>query len=170
MYVRQKNIQKALDHTCNWLFSTPQYYDWIKRKNIEGHYGLLWIKGKPGAGKSTLMKEALRRAEVEVAGTSTTTAGFFFNARGTEQLEKTPLGLFRSILHQVLQQDLRTLSYFVPKYLKRKATESHVEWHQEDLQELLFETYTTSESKPALVFVDALDECDENEVRQLVDF
>jgi hypothetical protein len=167
MYVRQKNIQTALDHTCNWLFSTPQYRDWINRENLEAHQGLLWIKEKPGAGKSTLMKEALRQAEAERTGTSTTTVGFF-NARGTEQLEKTPLGLFRSILHQVLQQDLRTLSHFVPKYLQRKATERHVEWHQEDLQQLLFETYATSESKPALVFVDALDECNENEVRQLV--
>ena len=91
MYVRQKNIHVALDNTCNWLFSTTEYNDWISRKNIEVHHGLLWIKGRPGAGKSTLMKEALHRAEVKTSKTGTTTAGFFFNARGTEILEKTPL-------------------------------------------------------------------------------
>jgi len=55
MYVRQKNIHVAMNKTCNWLFSTTEYNDWISRKSIEVHHGILWIKGKPGAGKSTLM-------------------------------------------------------------------------------------------------------------------
>jgi hypothetical protein len=170
MYVRQKNIRVALDNTCNWLFSTSEYHDWINRWNISKHHGLLWVKGKPGAGKSTLMKKAFQRTEAKNSGTGTTTAGFFFNARGTDQLEKTPLGLFRSILHQVLQQDLGALSHFVPMYLRKLKTELQVEWHEEDLQRFLLYTYATPDSKPAFLFIDALDECDENEVRQLVDF
>jgi len=123
MYIRQKTIREALDDTCNWLFSTIEYHEWISRQNIADHRGLLWIKGKPGAGKSTLMKEAFRRAEALNANSGTTTACFFFNARGTEQLEKTPLGLYRSILHQVLQQDLKALSFFVPKYIESEASQ-----------------------------------------------
>jgi type II secretory ATPase GspE/PulE/Tfp pilus assembly ATPase PilB-like protein len=72
MYIRQKNIRVALDNTCNWLFSTMEYRDWLDRRNIAEHHGLLWIKGKPGAGKSTLMKEALHRAEAKNLGTGTT--------------------------------------------------------------------------------------------------
>jgi hypothetical protein len=170
MYIRQKTIREALDDTCNWLFSTIEYHEWISRQNIADHRGLLWIKGKPGAGKSTLMKEAFRRAEALNSNSGTTTACFFFNARGTEQLEKTPLGLYRSILHQVLQQDLKALSFFVPKYIRKVETEGQVAWHEEDLQKFLLLTYATSDSKPAFIFVDALDECDEDEVRQLVDF
>lgn len=170
MYVRQKNIHVALDNTCNWLFSTTEYDDWIKRRNIEVHHGLLWIKGKPGAGKSTLMKEALHRTETKNSRTGTTTAGFFFNARGTEMLEKNPLGLYRSILHQVLQQDLRALSYFVQDYQRKMQTEGQIHWHEEDLQRFLFRTYASQDSRPAFIFIDALDECDEDEVRNVVEF
>jgi hypothetical protein len=170
MYARQKAIRVALDNTCNWLFLTPEYNDWIDRKNISSHHGLLWIKGKPGAGKSTLMKEALHRTEEKNAETKITTAGFFFNARGTEQLEKTPLGFYRSILHQVLQQDLKALSHAIPKYLLKRSTERQVEWHEEDLQNILIRTYATQESNPAFIFIDALDECNEDEVRNVVDF
>lgn len=51
------------------------------------------------------MKDALIQAEEELYRHRTTVAGFFFNARGAQRLEKTPLGLYRSLLHQVLQQD-----------------------------------------------------------------
>jgi AAA ATPase domain len=167
---RHNNIAIALDETCNWLFETKEYQNWINRVNIKDHKGLLWIKGKPGAGKSTLMKEAFRRTEKSMGGTSTTTAGFFFNARGTEQLEKTPLGLFRSVLHQVLQQDLRTLARLAVAYQRKKQFNRTLSWYRDELQNFLMETYTTADSRPSIIFIDALDECDENEVRDLIDF
>lgn len=70
----------------------------------------------------------------------------------------------------MLQQDLRALSYFIPKYLQRQATERLVEWHEEDLQRFLFQIYASEDSKPAFIFIDALDECDEDEVSQAVHF
>jgi hypothetical protein len=168
MYMRQKNIRDALSNTCNWFFSTPEYYNWINQCEVSEHHGLLWIKGKPGAGKSTLMKEALQRIEETYAGTKTTTAGFFFNARSAEQLEKTSLGLFRSILHQILQQNQAALSYILPNYLQQRETQRQVQWHQADLQKFLYYACTTPD--PVFIFIDALDECDEREVRYLVDF
>jgi ankyrin repeat protein/Cdc6-like AAA superfamily ATPase len=170
MYMRQKNIRDALSNTCNWFFSTPEYYNWANRYKLSEHHGLLWIKGKPGAGKSTLMKETLHRTEENYAGTRTTTAGFFFNARSAERLEKTPLGLFRSILHQVLQQNEGALSYILPNYLQKKETQRQVEWHQADLQKFLYYTCTIPDLNPVFIFIDALDECNEREVRDLVDF
>jgi protein SERAC1 len=105
MTSRQGNIQTALDDTCEWLYQTPQYIEWIHRKRIVENQGLLWIKGKPGSGKSTLMKNAFQRADTLHRKSQTTVVGFFFNARSTEALEKTPLGLYRSFLHQVIRQD-----------------------------------------------------------------
>jgi ABC-type ATPase involved in cell division len=32
------------------------------------HHGFLWVKSKPGAGKSTMMKYALAHARKEMAG------------------------------------------------------------------------------------------------------
>ncbi|KAK3380892.1 hypothetical protein B0H63DRAFT_474541 [Podospora didyma] len=170
---RRQNIQSALDYTCNWLYSTSEYSDWISRRNVANDHGMLWIKGKPGSGKSTLMKDALHRAEFNSTGRQCTTAGFFFNARGTEDLEKTPLGLYRSLLHQVLIQDKLALAHLTPVYKAKTVTlqpNDKVAWHESELQNLLRRVFATSESRPATIFIDAMDECDDDQVRDLVRF
>lgn len=131
---------------------------------------MLWIKGKPGSGKSTLMKYALKEAELAGSGSQTTTAGFFFNARGTLELEKTPMGLYRSLLHQILQQDSLALFHLTPIYKKKALFRPTVMWHEEELQDLLYNVFATSQSRPAIIFIDAMDECNDDEVRSLVRF
>lgn len=167
---RRGNIQRALDDTCSWLYKTPQYRDWIKKIDVAENHGLLWVKGKPGSGKSTLMRDALRRAEIRYEGTQTTTAAFFFNARGTEPLEKTPLGLYRSLLYQVLHQDPLALAHLTPIFQQKAMLGPIVTWHQEELQDLLSCVFATCESRPAVLFIDAMDECKDDEVRDLVRF
>jgi hypothetical protein len=175
MYDRKKNIPKALERTCDWLFSTVEYKNWMRRVGTGDHHGLLWIKGKPGAGKSTLMKEAARRetkaSEITRRATrKITVATFFFNARGTQPLEKTPLGLYRSLLHQVLERDLVTLNHFSQVYVTARLLQSSLKWHGEDLQDLLLRCFASQDSPPSTIFVDAMDECDEEEVRELLRF
>jgi ABC-type ATPase involved in cell division len=70
-------------------------------------HGMLWLKGKPGAGKSTLMKESLLRLKRTAEGKDIIIA-FFFNSRGSE-LEKPPIGFYRSILHDLMLQDRQSL-------------------------------------------------------------
>jgi ABC-type ATPase involved in cell division len=71
--------------------------------------GFLWLKGKPGAGKSILMKflysEAKKAAKPNPGAL---VISFFFNARGGH-LEKSTLGLYRSLLWQLFEKakDLR---------------------------------------------------------------
>ncbi|KAL9094229.1 MAG: hypothetical protein Q9165_003369 [Trypethelium subeluteriae] len=170
MFARQKSVRVALYDTCDWLFSSQEYLDWISRRNIAEHHGLLWIQGKPGAGKSTLMKQAFLKTRDIHTGTIATTAAFFFNARGSEQLGKSALGLFRALLHQALQQDRHALSLFIPEYLRRSSIERAGDWHREDLQNMLYQTFACNGSRPAFLFIDALDECDDSEIQELVDF
>ncbi|KAK3318978.1 hypothetical protein B0H66DRAFT_582413 [Apodospora peruviana] len=167
---RRGNIQRALDETCGWLYSTTKYDEWITGTNVAENHGLLWIKGKPGSGKSTLMKDAVRRAEEQYAGTQTTTAAFFFNARGTGQLGKTPLGLYRSLLYQVLRQDSLALGHLAPMFRQKSMFQPSVTWHQEELQDFLSRVFATSEYRPAVLLIDAMDECKDDEVRDLVRF
>lgn len=56
---RQHNIKPALNGTCEWVFLHPVYLEWRARKQVDTHRGMLWIKGKAGAGKSVLMKKIL---------------------------------------------------------------------------------------------------------------
>ncbi|KAI0162080.1 hypothetical protein GGR57DRAFT_498426 [Xylariaceae sp. FL1272] len=170
MYDRQKNIHRALLDTCDWLFRSPEYVSWTCRSDVQRNRGLLWIKGKPGAGKSTLMKRALNQAQARYAGSATSTAAFFFNARGTQALEKSSLGLYRALLHQILQQDLLALSHLSLAFKKKQTFQSSITWHEEELQEYLVKVFATSSSRPAVLFIDAMDECCDEEVRDLVKF
>jgi polynucleotide 5'-kinase involved in rRNA processing len=51
MNSRSYGIKSASEGTCEWLFKNQKYKEWISQGR-----GMLYIKGKPGAGKSTLMK------------------------------------------------------------------------------------------------------------------
>src|SRR5437764_519812 len=50
---RQEHITPASDNTFEWIWSNRslRFTEWLK----SGH-GAYWISGKPGSGKSTLMK------------------------------------------------------------------------------------------------------------------
>lgn len=117
------------------------------------------------------MREALRRTQNDVSQASINIVSFFFNARG-EELEKTTRGLYRSLLHQILKQDLSALNYLFPEYLeKMKGRRSdHILWEEEDLKGSLSQVCQCGISIPVLVFIDALDECTDPEISRLIDF
>lgn len=92
---RHATIKSAHAETCKWLLDKSEYLDWQDRKKVLEHNGFLWIKGKPSAGKSTLMKFAYADAKAKMTGL--TAISFFFNARG-EHLEKSTRGMYRSLL------------------------------------------------------------------------
>jgi hypothetical protein len=94
---RSAIVEDAISNTCQWLFSTPEYKSWYDSASYAKHHGFLWIRGKPGAGKSTAMKTLLKRAQLGQTGEKV--LSFFFNARG-EALERSTEGLYRSLLYQ----------------------------------------------------------------------
>ncbi|TQN71668.1 putative ankyrin repeat protein, partial [Colletotrichum shisoi] len=53
---RHEGIRIAYAKTCQWLLQQPDYTSWQNDENFSDHHGFLWISGKPGAGKSTIMK------------------------------------------------------------------------------------------------------------------
>lgn len=165
---RQHTIATALSNTSTWIFERPEFRDWLERRNVNKHKGMLWIKGKPGSGKSVVMKNTLQR--IQLSQSSSTIISFFFNARGVP-LEKTPLGLFRSLLHQLLQQQRHLLSNFLPIYRKKRDTLlPGWKWQEEELREYFSSIITTTQASSIIVFIDALDECEEEKVRRLVSF
>ncbi|KAH0022815.1 purine and uridine phosphorylase, partial [Aureobasidium melanogenum] len=88
---RQATIKIAHAATCEWLFSKSEYLNWQNEDKIPEHHGFLWIKGKPGAGKSTIMKFAYSTARENARGPIV--ISYFFNARG-ESLEKSTIGMY----------------------------------------------------------------------------
>lgn len=83
---RFEDIQPAYDETYNWLFDRQVgFEDWLAGKNPSNFY---WIQGKPGSGKSTVMKFAMnhhltRKLLRKYNDNFWVVAGFFFHDRGT---------------------------------------------------------------------------------------
>ncbi|PON26350.1 hypothetical protein TGAM01_v204826 [Trichoderma gamsii] len=122
---RHDNIKAAHPDTCKWLQESVEYLDWLNPDKIRDHHGFLWIKGKPGAGKSTIMKSAPLTARKDMR--KRIIISFFFNARG-DSLEKSTIGMYRSLLLQLLQhipalQDKLDLSDFI------KNHDTDYRWH-----------------------------------------
>jgi hypothetical protein len=163
---RHAGIATAHPDTCRWVVDCPQYTRWRDPNMMAEHHGCLWIKGKPGAGKSTIMKGLLRHAKE--AYPNDKVVSFFFNARGTP-LERSTEGMYRSILHQMASNvssllpdlDLETMEYYAAQG-----------WPLELLKDLCREAvrHLTGETR-VTVFIDALDEGDvEDDVRDMVAF
>ncbi|KAJ9662044.1 hypothetical protein H2198_001586 [Neophaeococcomyces mojaviensis] len=51
-----QHIAPTSSTTHEWLFSHEKFVAWIDNSNTAGRRGILWIQGKPGSGKSTIMK------------------------------------------------------------------------------------------------------------------
>ena len=81
---RRADIRRTHFRTCEWLFQSRSYLDWIDIAKLNQHAGLLWIKGKLGAGKSTLMKFFLAQIEKANILDEQVIISFFFHARGVE--------------------------------------------------------------------------------------
>ncbi|EGX48575.1 hypothetical protein AOL_s00080g204 [Orbilia oligospora ATCC 24927] len=164
---RRDNIEKPIRNTCDWFFETEVFTQWLQRQDIELHNGVLWIKGKPGAGKSTLLKHTLNHCERLLKDHMI--AAYFFSARSSERLEKSFIGMLRSLIYQVLDQDSQLCQNFISYFRKKKKKHGPKiwNWSEGELKDLFIRAVTQSQ-RPIVLFVDALDECDEAEIRAVV--
>jgi len=164
---RQMSIKAAHHKTCEWLLKQSEYLDWLDIRRLPDHHGFLWIKGKPGAGKSTLMKFALANSRRFMR--DTTVISFFFNARGTT-LEKSTIGMYRSLLLQILEQLPKLQDVFESVGFANWNISSGHSWSIESLKDLFQQTVQSLGQSVVTCFIDALDECDEDQIRDMVAF
>jgi hypothetical protein len=158
--------------TCSWLLQHPTFVQWADTRYMQAHHGLLLLQGKPGCGKSVLMKYALshashRRRVNEIA------IGFSFNDRGCS-LERSTQGLYRSLIFQLLKQapdlaaNLENLS--VPYEDRSWSAEVMSQFFLVTIQNFIVLNYqSTNDRKRRLkIFIDALDECPDEEAQEIV--
>ncbi|PSN67584.1 hypothetical protein BS50DRAFT_447192, partial [Corynespora cassiicola Philippines] len=126
-----------------------------------------WLKGKPESGKSTLIKFALsensiqRREDIHIS--------FFFNARGT-LLEKDTRGMYRSLVFQVLAKTEIATEVFEEFDIFELPQEPQFPWTIPQLQAVFRRALQKLGRRWLWIYVDALDECDEDQARDMVDF
>jgi ankyrin repeat protein/nucleoside phosphorylase len=164
---RQMTIKKAHSKTCRWLLSKPEYLDWLDNTKLGEHHGFLWMKGKPGTGKSTIMKFALANARKTMK--DRIIMSFFFNARG-EDLEKSTVGLYRALLSEILERVPELQCVFDTLQLRTWNSGGHHQWGVELLKDLFEQAILRLEQSSLMCFIDALDECAEHQVRDMISF
>ncbi|KAJ4379967.1 hypothetical protein N0V86_004273 [Didymella sp. IMI 355093] len=160
-------IKSAHAKTCKWLLRSFQYKDWLDINKVDEHHGFLWIKGKAGAGKSTLMKFATANARKTMK--EVIILSFFFNARG-EDLEKSSIGTYRSLLLQLLEAIPESQSIFDSIGIPPSAVGKDQQWSIELLRTLLEQAIQSLGHASVVCFIDALDECEEEQVRVMIQF
>src|SRR5947207_293860 len=166
---REHDIESQADNTCAWLLKHENFLGWLAQQR-----GLLWVRGKPGAGKSTLLKYALQETRRHSLQNRLVVASFFFHGRGAE-IQKTPEGLFRSLLHQLLERTPNILSELNKTFNNKVRTvgepKKEWEWHPRELQDLLTASLAeVGKAYTVRIFVDALDECGEPVAVKLAEY
>ncbi|KAH5602359.1 hypothetical protein HBI45_122960 [Parastagonospora nodorum] len=165
--VRHTTIETAHAQTCRWLLSNCQFSDWLNPEHLTHHHGVLWIKGKPGTGKSTVMKFAL--AHVQETMKDSVVIHFFFNARG-EEIERSTVGTYRALLLQLLTR-IPKLQYLLDPLVGSTLTLGvEVKWDLQLLKSMLKKAIQTLDATPVVCFIDALDECEEQQIRDMLAF
>lgn len=162
---RQMSLKAAQGRTCRWMLQSRRYKEWLDCGELQKHNGFLWIKGKPGAGKSIMMKFLFREAKRTMK--NTVVISFFFNARG-DALERSTSGLYRSLLLNLLSK----MPDLMP-CLDHCGTNSldiirNSGWQPEMLKEIFRLVIGRLRDRRVVCYVDALDECPEDDIRDMI--
>ncbi|KAF2250663.1 hypothetical protein BU26DRAFT_268078 [Trematosphaeria pertusa] len=175
---RYHTIAEAHQRTFHWIFE-PSYFhphdprskirfrDWL----VSGH-GLYWISGKPGSGKSTLMKYICDAPQTsnclgEWAGHHRLIrAAFYFWSAGTD-MQKCQRGLLQQLLFEILRACPDLIPVLCPH---RWEGGSGSDWSLRELQAAFEKLEALKDDTKICFFIDGLDEYDgdESEIIQIL--
>lgn len=171
---REHMVGRADRSTCAWLLTTAEYQRWEAScddtaRNCADR--LLWIKGKAGSGKSTLMRFAIKKIQnntrpTNEAGKDDLVVSHFFNARGSE-LEKSTEGMYRTLLVELIQQ-FDHLEDDLIRQVGPWMPDDGARWPLPQLQDLLEASVHSLKGRQVIFFVDALDECHDDRVHEMI--
>lgn len=159
MNERVGEVVDAHLHTFDWIFTRSEtgFLDWL-----HGGKGLFWITGKPGSGKSTLMKYLIKDSRTREGLSQQglpilAMPAFFFHARGVET-EKSFDGLLRSILFQLLYEVPELVESVADIYRDDMEINEHCSWTISQLEKALDNIREQPIKGCICLFIDALDE------------
>ncbi|KAJ5387275.1 hypothetical protein N7509_009816 [Penicillium cosmopolitanum] len=136
---RKSTVEDAHAKTCQWFLNHPDYKAWLDPENLT-HRGFLWISGKPGAGKSTIMKFVYSKMKKQARSKTALLEGF---------------------------PDLQTLlddPELIPAQDQNACPSLNI------LKGLLHKAVSLLGQRSFTCFIDALDECDEQQLLDMIQY
>jgi len=152
---RYNTIEAAHSSTLEWI----SHQDSILRKWFDDDTKLFWINGKPGSGKSTIMKHiyAHKHKFNSKNDRADIYAHFFFSHRGSN-LQKSLEGLLYCLLYQILNQS-DDLADIVLRFVEPVSQEETRRWTIDELEGTFFHLLQQHHDRFRFwLFLDALDE------------
>lgn len=173
MNYRYTAISAAQSRTFGWLLEMPGYTQssghyfasWLAASDRDNH-GLFWISGKPGSGKSTLMRYLHDHPSTRAIATTwcqsnqLIIATCFFWSSGTF-LQKSQQGLLQTLLYQLLVECNDFPQELFPERFRLQILVPHTQgtWSLGDLQAAMLNFVDHYSKTTSILFlVDGLDE------------
>jgi hypothetical protein len=174
---RERRVSKAHQRTFEWIFCDPKSDSrpWSSFKDFLEGLGkkIYWITGKPGSGKSTLMKyiryhpQTTSLLQIWGGNDEVVQAAFYFWNSGS-RMQMSVDGLLQTVLHDCLRQLPHVVQEVLPERWEA-ATLFDVDdfpWSWEEvvqaLRRLIMEICP---EKKFFVMIDGLDECSGNQTQ-----
>jgi hypothetical protein len=165
MNQRRNDIQQPESHTFEWIFTEKifkengtGFSEWLS-----GDDTLLWIKGKPAAGKSTLLKYVCEHETTQNVlksrwNVNTATASFFFYDQASSRQWRSFDGLLRSLLYQLLREVPHLFGCIANVY-QDACSMGSISWKRPELEKAFIAIGKQEEVRGCIcLFIDALDE------------
>ncbi|PVH93021.1 hypothetical protein DM02DRAFT_697748 [Periconia macrospinosa] len=136
---------------CPW----DSFSDWLRSTET-----VYWISGKPGSGKTTVVKYLLSQSQTQdylsLWKADPIVISHFFWRPGTT-MQQSIKGLFCSLLHQLLSESLEVVKELFPNPSSVLEKDSEFDWSEEELWSFL-ESIVRHLNRPIAIFLDGLDE------------
>ena len=160
---RYKKISEQHEGSLEWLWTNQDYLAWSSATSSD----LFLIEGKPGSGKSTLMKyfqRSLQDPNSSAGSKRQIVASFYYSYREGEK-QTNHCNMLRSVLYEVLNQNEEFFFHFQPYYREVAQGGGHP-WPYESLKGILLSLAKRHPVKERLyLIVDAMDEADGGDQR-----
>ncbi|KAL8303462.1 hypothetical protein RB597_005051 [Gaeumannomyces tritici] len=144
--------------SCNWLAQDPVFKDWFDSDFCT--MPLLWLNGKPGAGKSVLASFVIDKAR-ELQGI---TVAFFYCSEG-DPTRREFIPIARSMLAQLVAQDETLILHCESKMSSQNGKVPQNVLSDPKLAKDLLET--ALKSRKTYVVLDGIDECDREQRKDI---
>jgi hypothetical protein len=166
MNARRNRIIESHEKTLNWIFDSTIAGPWDSFLQwLESNQRIYWINGKPGSGKSTLMKFLIDDQRTKDAlskwATNCSIISFFLWNAGTP-MQRSVQGILCSLLHQLLMKDSSLSKRLIATQPELLSKTNYDDWSDTELERVLIQGISIS-TQPLCIFLDGLDEIDRQE-------